>query len=180
MKRLLIILGIVITALLLIVSIFASTNNRAVSLEEQIMSADSDIQVQKKRRTDLIYNLADCVKAYDRHEAKTLLAVVEARRNDREVDIDNVTTQLSVVAEAYPELKSDANYRELMNELSITENMIAEYRKSYNSQIKTYNKYVRKFPQNKILGMMGYEVIQYRYLQYEESEKQSVNNLFEE
>lgn len=180
MKRLLIILGIVITALLLIVSIFASTNNRAVSLEEQIMSADSDMQVQEKRRTDLIYNLADCVKAYDRHEAKTLLAVVEARRNDREVDIDNVTTQLSVVAEAYPELKSDANYRELMNELSITENMIAEYRKSYNSQIKTYNKYVRKFPQNKILEMMGYEVIQYRYLQYEESEKQSVNNLFEE
>ena len=106
--------------------------------------------------------------------------MVEARRNDREVDIDNVTTQLSVVAEAYPELKSDANYRELMNELSITENMIAEYRKSYNSQIKTYNKYVRKFPQNKILRMMGYEVIQYRYLQYEESEKQSVNNLFEE
>ena len=68
-----IIVGIVAAFVLLIVGIFVSTNNRAVSLEEQVFTADSDIQAQEKRRTDLIYNLADCVKEYDKHEAETLL-----------------------------------------------------------------------------------------------------------
>ena len=177
-KRTLIIIGIVVAVALMIVGIFATTNNRAISLEEQILSADSDIQVQEKRRTDLIYNLVDCVKEYDKHEADTLLAVVEARKADGSVDIDEVTTQLSVVAEAYPELKSSENYREFMNELAITENKIAEFRKSYNNQIRSYNKYVRKFPHKQILGMMGYEVIEYKYLEYSQDDRQSVTNLF--
>ena len=66
-----IIVGIVAAFVLLIAGIFVSTNNRAVSLEEQVFTADSDIQAQEKRRTDLIYNLADCVKEYDKHEAET-------------------------------------------------------------------------------------------------------------
>ena len=173
-----IIIGIVAAVILLIISIFATTNNRAISLEEQILSADSDIQVQEKRRTDLIYNLVDCVKEYDKHEAETLLAVVEARKTDGSVGIDEVTTQLSVVAEAYPELKSSENYRELMNELSITENKISEYRSAYNNQIRAYNKYVRKFPHKQILGIMGYEVIEYKYLEYSQDDRQSVTNLF--
>lgn len=70
-----IIVGIVAAFVLLIAGIFVSTNNRAVSLEEQVFTADSDIQAQEKRRTDLIYNLADCVKEYDKHEAETLLNV---------------------------------------------------------------------------------------------------------
>ena len=143
------------------------------------MSADSDIQVQEKRRTDLIYNLVDCVKEYDKHEAETLLAVVDARE-DGNVDIDEITTQLSVVAEAYPELKSSNNYKELMNELAITENKIAEFRNSYNNQIRAYNKYVRKFPHKQILGMMGYEIIEYKYLKYSDNDRQSVTNLFED
>ena len=177
-KRTLIIIGIVVAVVLMIVGIFATTNNRAISLEEQILAADSDIQVQEKRRTDLIYNLVDCVKEYDKHEADTLLAVVEARKDGSDVDIDEVTTQISVVAEAYPELKSSDNYKELMNELAITENKIAEYRNSYNNQIRAYNKYVRKFPHKQILGMMGYEIIEYKYLEYSDSDRQSVTNLF--
>ena len=177
-KRTLIIVGIVVAVVLMIVGLFATTNNRAISLEEQILSADSDLQVQEKRRTDLIYNLADCVKEYDKHESETLLAVVDARTN--EVDIDEVTTQLSVVAESYPELKSNENYKELMNELSITENKIAEYRNSYNNQVRAYNKYVRKFPHKQILGMMGYEVIDYKYLEYSEEDKKPITNLFGE
>lgn len=177
-KRTLIIIGIVVAAILMIVGIFAATNNRAISLEEQILSADSDIQVQEKRRTDLIYNLVDCVKEYDKHEADTLLAVVEARKDGSDVDIDEVTTQISVVAEAYPELKSSENYKELMNELAITENKIAEYRNSYNNQIRAYNKYVRKFPHKQILGMMGYEVIEYKYLEYSDKDREQVTNLF--
>lgn len=177
-KRTLIIIGIVVAVALMIVGIFATTNNRAISLEEQILSADSDIQVQEKRRTDLIYNLVDCVKEYDKHEADTLLAVIEARKDGSDVDIDEVTTQISVVAEAYPELKSSENYKELMNELAITENKIAEYRNSYNNQIRAYNKYVRKFPHKQILGMMGYEVIEYKYLEYSDKDREPATNLF--
>lgn len=180
MKIKLIIAGIVIAMILMIVGWFMATNNRAISLEEQILSADSDIQVQEKRRTDLIYNLTDCVKEYDKHEAETLLAVIEARKTDGNVKIDEVSTQISVVAEAYPELKSSDNYKELMNELAITENKIAEYRGSYNNQIRAYNKYVRKFPHKQILGIMGYELVEYKYLQYEEKDKRPVTNLFGE
>ena len=67
-----IIVGIVAAFVLLIAGIFVTTNNRAISLEEQVLTADSDVQTQEKRRTDLIYNLADCVKEYDKHEADTL------------------------------------------------------------------------------------------------------------
>ena len=177
-KKTWIIIGIIAAFIVMVIGLFASTNNRAISLEEQILSADSDIQVQEKRRTDLIYNLVDCVKEYDKHEADTLLAVVEARKDGSDVDIDEVTTQISVMAEAYPELKSSDNYKELMNELAITENKIAEYRNSYNNQIRSYNKYVRKFPHRQILGMMGYEVIEYNYLKYSQDDRQSVTNLF--
>lgn len=97
-------------------------------------TADSDIKVQEKRRVDLVYNLVDCVKQYDKHEADTLTAIVEGRGSTG--DIENVTTAIAAVSEAYPELKSNENYKELMNELSITENLIAEYRSNYNKQIK--------------------------------------------
>ncbi len=178
MKRALIISGIVVATILMIAGMFAVTNNRAISLEEQIMSAKSDIQVQEKRRTDLIYNLADCVKQYDKHEAETLLEVVNARKDGGDMDIDEVNTLLSVVAEAYPELKSSENYRELMNELAITENKIAEHRKTYNDQIRNYNKYVRKFPHKQILGMMDYRIAEYKYLEYSEGDTKPVSNLF--
>lgn len=176
-----IIVGIVAEFVLLIAGIFVSTNNRAVSLEEQAFTADSDIQAQEKRRTDLIYNLADCVKEYDKHEAETLLNVVEARGNNGSTtDIENVTTSIAAVAEAYPELKSNENYKELMNELSTTENMILQYRTAYNNEVRAYKKYVRKFPYKQILGVMGYEVINYDYLEYSEEDRQPVSNLFGE
>ena len=178
MKRILIVLGIVFAIGLMIFGFFVSTNNRAISLEEQVISADSDIMVQEKRRTDLIYNLVDCVKRYDQHEADTLLAVVNSRKSEGNVDISEVSTQISAVAEAYPELKSNENYKELMNELSITENLIAEHRKTYNNQIRAYNKYVRKFPHKPILSLMGYETVEYKYLQYSEDDKKPITNLF--
>ena len=99
---------------------------------------------------------------------------------DNNVDIDDITEQLFITVEDYPQLESSANYKELMNELAITENKISEYRNSYNNQIREYNKYVRKFPHKQILGMLGYEVIDYKYLEYSEKEIQSVTNLFED
>ena len=132
--------------------------------EEQVNTASSDIKVQEKRRVDLVYNLADCVKQYDKHEADTLTAVADGRGSTG--DIENVTTAITAVAEAYPELKSNENYKTLMNELSMTENMIAEYRSNYNKQIKEYKRYVRKFPTRQFLGLLGYEVQEYEYLDY--------------
>lgn len=119
---------------------------------------------RKKRRVDLVYNLADCVKQYDKHEAETLTAIVEGR--GKATNLENVTTAITAVTEAYPELKSNENYKELMNELSITENLIAEYRENYNKQIKEYNRYVRKFPTRFFLNILGYETQQYQYLDY--------------
>ena len=95
-------------------------------------------------------------------------------------DIENVTTSIAAVAEAYPELKSNENYKELMNELSTTENMILQYRTAYNNEVRAYKKYVRKFPYKQILGIMGYEVINYNYLEYSEEDRQPVSNLFGE
>lgn len=138
--------------------------NKAFAMEEQVNTADSDIKVQEKRRVDLVYNLADCVKQYDKHEAETLTAIVEGR--GKTTNLENVTTAITAVTEAYPELKSNENYKELMNELSITENLIAEYRENYNKQIKEYNRYVRKFPTRFFLNILGYETKQYQYLDY--------------
>lgn len=136
MKNLKLVIIIVAAVLAVIVfGIFAvqGFQNTAISLEEQVETAASDIRVQEKRRIDLVYNLADCVKQYDAHEANTLKDIVEGRASSS--SMDDVQMAIAAVSEAYPELKSNENYKELMNELSITENLIAEYRSNYNAQV---------------------------------------------
>lgn len=155
----------ILAVILLCVFGVQSSQNKAFALEEQVNTASSDIKVQEKRRVDLVYNLADCVKQYDKHEADTLTAIVEGRGSTG--DIESVTTAITAVSEAYPELKSNENYKELMNELSMTENLISEYRSNYNKQIKEYNRYVRKFPTRLFLDILGYEVQEYDYLDYD-------------
>ena len=149
--------GVLLTGIL---CVFATqgVQNKAIGLEEQILTASSDIEVQEKRRIDLIYNLVDTVKQYDKHEAKTLKDIVDARGN-KDGDISEVNTVLSAVTEAYPDLKSNENYKQLMTELTVTENMMVDYRTNYNTQIKAYNRYVRKFPNRFILDMLGYDVV---------------------
>ena len=139
--------------------------NKAIGLEEQIRVADSDTKVQEKRRVDLIYNLVDTVKQYDKHEAETLKAVVDARSKDGG-SIGDVTTMISAVTEAYPTLKSNENYKQLMNELSVTENIISQHRSNYNKQIKEYNRYIKKFPNKQFLNLLGYEQVEFDYLDY--------------
>lgn len=167
--KLSVIIGVGIVAVILL-CIFGvqSSQNKAFALEEQVNTAQSDIKVQEKRRIDLIGNLVDCVKEYDKHEAETLTAIVDGRGSTG--DIENVTTAITAVAEAYPELKSNENYITLMNELSMTENLIAEYRSNYNKQIKEYKRYVRKFPTRMFLDWLGYEVQEYTYLDYDAPE----------
>ena len=173
-------LGLIISVgviLLIILCIFGvqSSQNKAFILEEQVNTAQSDIKVQEKRRVDLIYNLADCVKQYDKHEAETLKSIVDGRGSTG--NIENVTTAITAVSEAYPELKSNDNYKQLMTELSMTENLIAEYRSNYNKQIKEYNRYVRQFPNRLFLSILGYEVQDYSYLDYD-APSDAPQNLF--
>lgn len=158
----------IITVILLCIFGVQSSQNKAIALEEKINTAQSDIKVQEKRRVDLVYNLADCVKQYDKHESETLTAIVEGRGSTG--DIENVATAITAVSEAYPELKSNENYKQLMNELAMTENLIAEHRSNYNKQIENYNRYVKAFPARIFLGWTGYEKQNYTRLNYEVDE----------
>ena len=151
--------------------------NQAFALEEQVNVAMSDVEVQEKRRVDLVYNLADCVMQYSEHEAETLKAVIDGRGSAG--DIENVTTAITAVTEAYPQLKADALYQELMNELSMTENLIAQYRSNYNLQVKAFNRYVRKFPTRLWLDILGYEAPDFDYLNYN-APSDAPQNLFGE
>lgn len=167
--------GIIAVGLLCMFGI-QSSQNKAFTLEENVNTATSDIKVQEKRRVDLVYNLADAVMQYDKHEAETLKDIVDGRGSAG--DIENVTTAITAVAESYPDLKSNENYKELMNELSITENLIAEYRSNYNKAIKEYNRYVRKFPTRLFLNILGYETVEYEYLDYN-APSDAPQNLFD-
>lgn len=142
-----------------------SSQNKAISLEEAVTTAESDINVQEKRRVDLIYNLADCVQQYDKHESETLTALADNMSNGN--TMDDVNTAIAAVTYSYPELKSNDNYKQLMNELSITENMIAQYRENYNKSITSYNRYIKKFPTRIFLDWTGYDVQEYEKLDYQ-------------
>lgn len=167
-KVILITIGIILSIGLFGVFMVQNSQNNAISLEEQVQTSKSDVNIQEKRRQDLLYNLADCVKEYDKHESETLVELAKARTTEESTE--NARAVLKSVTEAYPELKSNEQYKQFMTELSTTENLIAQYRESYNKSIKDYNRYVRKFPTRIFLSMTGYEVVKYEYLQYDATE----------
>lgn len=177
-KLTLIIVCIVIAVVLAFIFGFQGVQNKAISFEEQISTAHSEIKVQEKRRADLLPNLVDCVKAYDEHEYQTLMDVINARGTISDASVNEIQTMINAVAEAYPDLKSSDNYKELMNELATTENLIANYRSNYNSWVKKYNQHIRKFPNKQILSCLGYEDANYTYLDYNVS-SDAPTNLFD-
>lgn len=162
----LIVAGVIAAIILLVVIMFTTTNNKAVVLEEQINGAVATIKVQEKRRVDLIYNLVDAVKDYNDYESSTLVQITEARAQATAGNVEGAQAILTSIAEQYPELKANENYKEVMNELSTTENMIQQSRDNYNAQVKAYNKFARTFPNTLILGMSGYEKIDFQYTDY--------------
>lgn len=176
-KMILIIVGVVLTATLACVFGIQSTQNKAISLEEAVYRADSDIKVQEKRRVDLVYNLADCVEQYDSHESETLSGLADGMSKGN--DVEDVNTALAAVTYAYPELKSNENYKQLMNELSITENMIAQCRENYNKSVTAYNRYVKKFPARIFLDWTGYDKRGFERLDYK-APVDAPQSLFEE
>jgi LemA protein len=161
----LIVIGIFVLVLLLaLVGIY----NGLVTRRVQCREAWSQIDVQLKRRHDLIPNLVETVKGYATHERGTLEAVTAARgaavsatgikeRAEAENMLTGALRQLLAVAEAYPNLKANENFARLQEELSSTENRISFSRQHYNDTAADYNMTVQKFPSNLIAGMFGFK-----------------------
>ena len=142
-----------------------SSQNKAIALEQAVETAMSDIEVLEKRRIDLLPNMVDTIKQYDQHEAATLQAIVDGRGSDSY--IENVSTVIKAVAEAYPDLKSSENYKQFMTELATTENLISQHRKNYNNQVGHYKRHVRSFPARVFLEWTSYELVEYELLDYD-------------
>lgn len=179
MKKILIGIGIILGIILMVIGMFVGTNNTAINLEEQIKESKSSINIQEKRREDLIYNLVDIVESYNKYEQDTMTKIIEARTKASNGNVKEAEILINAVAEQYPELKSNENYKTLMTELAVTENIIAEHRNNYNIQVKQYNKHIKAFPNSMILNMMGYEKLNNTYLEYKASED-APKNLFKE
>lgn len=159
-------MGLLLILALTSTLIVSNVNNRTVVLEEAVSSSKSDISKEEQRRVDLFNNLADSVKSYNNHESETLKVVTEARKQADKGNTHEAMKSLNVVVEKYPDLKAQSNYSQINKEFSMTENRLANYRESYNSSVKSYNRYVRSFFPKIVLNMTGYEKQDYKYLDF--------------
>lgn len=141
--------------------------NRLVQLRNRVDNSWAQVDVQLKRRYDLIPNVVETVKGYASHERETLEAVVEARNAaqaaegpEAQAAAENVLTdalrRLFALAEAYPELRAAPNFAELQTQLAETENRIAVARQIYNDSVLTYNNAVQTVPTNLVAGLTGF------------------------
>jgi LemA protein len=163
----------VIIGLLVLVGLFVvATYNGLVGGRNKVDAAWSQIDVQMKRRIDLIPNLVETVKGYAAHEKGTLEAVVNARNAAvgastpvqfaaADNQITGALRQLFALSEAYPDLKANTNFLELQEELSTTEDRISYARQAYNDTAQRYNDKVQKVPGNFIAGPFGFKVREY-------------------
>ncbi|HEY8191664.1 MAG TPA: LemA family protein [Alphaproteobacteria bacterium] len=176
---------IVIIVLVVIAGYFILVYNRMVALRQTRNNAFSDIDVQLKQRYSLIPNLVETVKGYASHE-KTLLENVTAARAQvgqsegagaermaAESMLGGALGRLLAVAENYPQLKADANFRQLMSELSDIENKIAAARRFFNSATNEFNTAVQQFPANLVAGIFGFHTEP--FFEIDEAEKAMVN-----
>ena len=172
MKMTLIVLGAIFGIGLICICGIMSSKNGAINLEEQVKTAQSGIDVQLSNRFNKLHELAACVKKYDEHEYKTLVDVINARgKNMSGNEAKQCIAAFSRVEERYPDLKSQANYTHIMNEISLTENHLAQHKKAYNESVRDYSYYCRKFPTSIFLGLTGYEVQKFKYYEAEDGVK---------
>ena len=159
---------IIITIIVLIVIYALAIYNSFVQLNNKVKEAFSTMDVYLKKRWDLIPNIVETVKGYAKHEKDTLKEVVELRNSayDKMSDDEKIKTneQLSsgiskimALAEAYPDLKANENFKDLSKELSKVEDDIANSRKYYNGVVRIYNNKVEMFPSNIFAGLFGYK-----------------------
>jgi len=162
--------GIVCVLLIVVVAVLAATYNRLVRLRNQSDASWAQIDVQLKRRYDLIPNLVETVRGYAAHERGTLEAVVAARgaamnaaqgagpadRAAAEGQLTSALGRLLAVAEAYPELRANQSFVALQGELANTEDKIAYARQFFNSAVQSYNNAVQTLPTNLVAGVAGF------------------------
>jgi LemA protein len=177
MKKGLIIVGILLVLVFIVYSFFAGKYNTMVELQEAIPKQWAQVETQYQRRADLIPNLVNTVKGYAKFEQETLTKVMEARASATQVRIDpsNITPEdlakfqqaqagvssalgrLLAVAENYPDLKANQNFLDLQAQLEGTENRIAVARTRFNDVVEPYNVYIKRFPNNTLAGMYGFQ-----------------------
>ena len=168
--------GIILVVVAVVVLFVVFAYNGLVALKNRTEEAWSDIDVQLKRRYDLIPNLVATVKGYASHERETFDAVTNARAEATKIHVDpsNMTPEslvamagaeaglgqalgkLLAVAEAYPDLKANTNFLELQQELSDTENKIQAARRFYNGNVRDLNTKIETFPSNIVAGMFAF------------------------
>jgi LemA protein len=159
----LVVLGIIAAAAIALVLLY----NRFVRLRNRVDNAWAQIEVQLKRRWDLIPNLVETVKGYAAHERETFENVTQARAGAQQAQspaesaeaeglLSRALGRLFAVAEAYPELQADENFRELQDELAETENRIAVSRQVYNDTVLTFNNAIQTFPGLVFAGPFGF------------------------
>jgi len=176
-------LTILIIVIVIVVLYVLLAYNRLIRLRNRIENAWSQIDVQLKRRADLIPNLINTVKGYVKHERGVLTAVTKARTEltkaktvAKKAEASNMITDtlksLFAVAEAYPDLKANKNFMMLQEELSGTESKIAYARQFYNDSVLSLNNAVKTFPSNMIASMFGFK--EKEYFQVEASAKKPV------
>ena len=162
-----VVIVIIIVVVVVLACIVAGIYNNMVTLRNRIDNAWQNIDTQLQRRNDLIPNLVETVKGYATHEKGTLEAVVNARNAalsaqtpDEKMAADNVLTgalrQLFAVAEAYPDLKANANFTQLQDTLEDTENKVSYARQSYNDCVLNYNNAIQTFPGNIFAGIFQF------------------------
>ena len=179
---------IVLVVLLLIVGIFIASNyNSLVSLRNRVQDQKSQIDIQLKRRFDLIPNLLECVKGYMKHEKGTLEDIVKARNTFEKADslegevqadtqLTKAVTKLFALAEDYPELKANENFNQLQEELSDTEDKVASARQFYSDSVLMYNNKIQMFPSNIVAKLFGF--IEEKFFEATAEEKENVKVKF--
>ena len=177
-----IIIIIIAGILLLLVGYAVSIYNKLVNARNKVDNQFSQIDIQLKRRADLIPNLIETVKGYAKHEKDTLTEVIEARNKavsagtvNEKIDANNALTgalnKLFALAESYPELKANENFLSLQADLKDTEDKITYARQFYNDSAMNFNNLVQMFPSNIFAGIFGFK--KFEYFKIDEKEKEA-------
>lgn len=164
--------GIVAVVVLIILGIVIAQYNGLASSYEAVQEKQSAVDVAMQRRVDLIPNLVATVKSATKHETEVFTALAEARsaygkastvdeKSKANSQVSEALRQFNVYVESYPQLKSSEQYTTLMDQLEGSENRISVARDNYNSEARSYNSRIRRFPGNIFAGMFGYDTVQY-------------------
>ena len=164
----LIVVGIIVVLALMLIPSY----NGFVNGEENVDRAYAQVENQLQRRLDLIPNLVETVKGFAKQEKDVIDSVTEARARlagagspqdqaEANDELSGALSRLLVVVENYPELKSDANFRQLMDELAGTENRLSVARQDYNNEVADFNRKVKRFPGALLAGIFGFDEKEY-------------------